>query len=116
MSSDAQVQNIADTQYRPRCEAIRAILFGMMGDRTSINDVMSYLNNNGNKWIDARADTPPHTLTASDMIVINSLEMNLIAILNNTLTLDSDKINAVNAIQGAISIALSACVRPVQVG
>lgn len=114
--SDIQVQHVADNEYRPYCETVRGLLYTGLADRAGIDDVYNYLNGAGSGWVDGRTDGPPGLLNASNMLAINSFQFNMNAILSNSLTVDADKIAAVNAIQSAMPVVLKACVRPVTVG
>lgn len=98
-ASDQQVQSFVDTRIRVRAEAIRALEVAMSDDIASIDDVYNALANNPT-WEDNRTDGPPHLMTPSDVLAINSFLHDIRdAIVNNA----------------QYPIVQKACVRPVSV-
>ena len=97
-ATDQQVQTFVNERIRPRCEAIRSLLIAMEDDIAAIDDVYAALTQQNVTWEDDRTDGPPHLLTPSDVLAINT-------ILNDLKT--ALRTNA------QLPIVLKACVRPV---
>jgi hypothetical protein len=100
-ATNAQVQNYVNERVRPHAELARALALAYDDDIAAIDDVYAALTQATPTWTDARADSPPHLLTPSDVLAINTF-MNEIrnAIKNNA----------------QYAIVLKACVRAVNVG
>jgi len=97
-ASDQQVQQFVDQRLRPRSEAARALLLSIEDDIAAIDDVYAALTAPAPTWSDDRTDGPPHLLTASDVLAINTFINDVrTAIRNNA----------------QLPIVLKACVRAV---
>lgn len=111
-ATNAQVQNWADQRTRPRSEQLRALLLALESDNASIADVYENLTNSPT-WDDSRGDGPPHLLVPGDVLAVNTVSVQLAAILRGTLANDAAKIAAVNDVAAQLPIMLKACVRGV---
>lgn len=111
-ATNAQVQQWSNERTRVRSEQVRALRIALTDDNASIGEVYDNLTNSPD-WTDNRNDAPPSLLGPSDLLAINTLSVNLAAILNGTLSTDQSKIDAVNAIQGQLAIVTKCCVQPV---
>lgn len=72
-ATDEQVQSYVDSIIRPRCEQLRNILALITNDLALIDDVYAALTQPVPTWADSRADAPPHLLTGSDVLAVNTL-------------------------------------------
>lgn len=72
-ANDAQVQQFVNERIRPRCEQIRGLLNSLTDDIAAIDDVYAALTAQSPTWTDQRTDAPPHLLTGSDVLAINSI-------------------------------------------
>lgn len=70
-ATNTQVQHFVDERIRPHSEAARALKTLFDDDRASIADVYDALFT-APTWTDGRTDGPPHLLTPSDVLAINS--------------------------------------------
>jgi hypothetical protein len=97
-ATNDQVQQYVNERIRPHAELLRKLLLSYEDDIAAIDDVYANLVDNPT-WNDTRVDAPPHLLTASDVLAINTF-MNDIktAIRNNA----------------QLPIVLKACVRAVE--
>lgn len=79
-ASDIQVQQFVDERIRPRCEQIRNLYNALLDDIATIDDVYNALATDPS-WSDYRTDGPPHLLTPSDVLAVNTLLHNLVTAL-----------------------------------
>lgn len=98
-ATDAQVQRYVNDRIRVRAELLRSLVLAYDDDLASIDDVYSALTQLNPTWADSRADGPPHLLTGSDVLAINSFMHDI---------RDAIKNNAQYA------VVLKACVQKVQ--
>ena len=96
-ATDAQVQSFVNNRIRPRAEQIRALEILMTDDISSIDDVYNALNQQSPTWSDNRDDAPPHLLTPSDILAINTFLHDIQDAIKN---------------HAQYPIVLKACVRP----
>lgn len=73
-ATNAQVQQFVDSRIRPRAAQIRDLLAAINDDISAIGDVYATLNG-ANTWTDQPAGgaTPPHYLSGSDVLAMNTL-------------------------------------------
>ena len=98
-ATNQQVQAFVDQRIRPRCEQIRALVLNMQDDIAEISDVYANLTNSPT-WVDNNTSNPPHFMSASDVLGINSFLHNAVTNLTG---------------DGQYPIVLESCVRPVGV-
>lgn len=110
--SNQQVQNWSDQRARVRCEALRNLLVTMEDDNASIGEVYANLTNSPD-WTDTRTDGPPSLLGPNDLLAINTISVQLAAILRGTLANDAAKIAACNDVAAQLATVFKACVRGV---
>ncbi len=96
-ATDQQVQNYVDQRIRPHSELARQLALVYDDDIATIDDVYNALNVDPT-WTDVRTDGPPHLLTPSDVLAINSFMHDI-----------RDAIKG----HGQYPIVLKACVRAV---
>jgi hypothetical protein len=96
-ATDEQVQNFTNTRIRPHAELARALAIAFSDDISAIDDVYNALNVQSPTWEDSREDGPPHLLTPSDVLAINSFLHDI-----------RDAITG----HAQYAIVLKACVRP----
>lgn len=96
-ATNAQVQTYVDTYIRPFCESARSVFNAAQNIRDSISDVYSNLSSSGTTWTDQRVDNPPHLMSASDVLAINTIVV--------------DMLNYKSG-EGQWPILLESCVRP----
>ena len=77
-ATDQQVQQFVNERLRPRAEQIRALLAAMKDDRAAFDDVYAALTVQNPAWSDDRTDGPPHLLTPSDVLAMNTFFYNTI--------------------------------------
>lgn len=71
-ASDLQVQNFVDQRVRVHCELARQLALAYDSDIASVDDIYAALTAPSPTWTDDRKDGPPHLLTPSDVLAINS--------------------------------------------
>lgn len=76
-ATDQQVQNFVDQYVRPFCEAARALKVQADDIKGLIDDVYAALTEQNPTWTDSRTDGPPHLLSPSDVLAINTFISNL---------------------------------------
>jgi hypothetical protein len=97
-ATDQQVQQFSDQRIRPHCELIRNIAVLFDDDIASIDDIYNALNVGSPTWTDGRTDGPPHLLSPSDVLAINTFLHDIRDAIKN---------------HAQYPIVLKACVRPV---
>lgn len=95
-ATDQQVQNYVNERVRPHAEVARNLALAYDDDIASIDDVYNALNVQSPTWVDNRTDGPPHLLTPSDVLAINSFMHDIRDAIKN---------------HGQYAIVLKACVR-----
>ena len=113
-ATNQQVQNYSDQVVRPLSEALRAVSLACKNWQAQFSDIYANLTNNPT-WTDGRTDGPPHLLTPSDILAINTFVVGMISICGGTGNPTNDANNMANAI-GQWPIVLEACVQPVPAG
>ena len=108
-ASDAQVQKFVDTRIRPRSEQIRALYLSIKDDTAAIGDIYEALTQPSPTWKDNRTDGPPHLMTPSDVLAINTAYDRFIKLVEGTL-----QAGEVGDFHGQYPVILDACVRPSQ--
>ncbi len=98
-ATDAQVQGYVDSRIRPMAYAARALKIALDDHIAAIDDVYAALAAQNPTWEDDRPDAPPHFLTPSDVLAINTFMNNI---------RDAIRDNAQYA------VVLKACVQPPQ--
>lgn len=112
-ATNEQVQAWSDQRTRPLCETLRDLINTLADDNASFPDVYANLNGSPD-WTDGRSDYPPHLLTPSDVLAINTIVYNLNLILSGSSFADTAaKASAVDEIQAQLALIPKACVRPV---
>jgi hypothetical protein len=71
-ASNLQIQQFVDQRIRPHAELARQLALVLDSDIASIDDVYNALNVPSPTWTDSRTDGPPHLLTPSDVLAINT--------------------------------------------
>lgn len=107
-ATNAQVQNYVDQRVRPRCEQIRSLYLAIKDDKATIDDVYANLTS-GSPWSDERTDSPPHLLSASDVLAWNTFINLLINLVEGTFP----DLSTANSADDQYPVVLKACVRPV---
>ena len=95
-ATDLQVQTYVDQRIRPFCEAARALKAEIDDIKATIDDVYAALTEPNPTWTDNRTDGPPHLLSPSDVLAINTFVTDLQTAIAN---------------DAQYSIVLKACVR-----
>ncbi len=72
-ATNQQVQQFVDGRIRPRCEQIRNLLVAMQDDISAFDDIYAALTAQNPTWTDQRTDGPPHLLTPSDVLAVNTM-------------------------------------------
>lgn len=80
-ATDEQVQQFVDQRIRPRAEQARLLLLAMQDDKALIDDMYEALASDPT-WSDSRTDGPPHLLTPSDVLAINTFLTDIISAIN----------------------------------
>lgn len=106
-ATDQQVQNFVDQRIRPRAEQIRALYLACKDDKAHIDDIYAALTQPTPTWTDNRTDGPPHLLTPSDVLAINTFLTGLIALV------ESGNSGDMTAAGAQYPVVLKATVRPV---
>lgn len=76
-ATDAQVQTYVNERIRPAAEAARALKIALDDNIAAIDDVYAALTAGSPTWEDDRPDAPPHLLTPSDVLAINTFMNNI---------------------------------------
>lgn len=71
-ATDLQVQQFVDQRIRPVAERSRELLRNLEDIISTIDDVYAALTQETPTWTDTRQDGPPHLLTPSDVLAINT--------------------------------------------
>jgi hypothetical protein len=95
-ATDEQVQNWSDQRTRVRAEQIRALFIAITADIAQIADVYTACTQQSPTWEDARVDGPPHLLSPSDLLAINTLVNDIKTAIDNS---------------GQYAVCQAACVR-----
>ncbi len=97
-ATDQQVQAFVDRYIRPSAEQSRSLALFLDSGIAVIDDTYNALNGPSPTWTDTRTDFPPHLLSPSDVLAINSFWHDVRDAIKN---------------HAQYPIVLKACVRPV---
>lgn len=109
LATDAQVQQFVNERIRPVSEQARSLYLTCKDIKAAIDDVYAALTQPTPTWTDNRTDAPPHLLTPSDVLAVNTFITQLIALVEGTFP----DVGTANSAAGQYPIVLKACVRPV---
>jgi hypothetical protein len=76
-ATDAQVQAFVNDRLRPRCEQALRLKQLLDQDIASIGDVYANVSAVNPTWTDTRSDAPPHLMTPSDVLALNTFINNI---------------------------------------
>ena len=117
-ATDQQMQTFANERVRPRAEQARALFNALRDDKAALTDVYDRADG-GAAWNDNRTDGPPKLLASQDMLVYNTIVVQLLNILEGTESGTEAQINAQRAayigdLRANWPVFQQACVRPPQ--